>query len=325
MISNQIFAVCAEPYCVWGWDLEEENSQFISEIDGSYFEYICETHLSALDGDNAQRAAVALRINYHLSLETLFGLIGAMLQSPRYVPGWILKATTNQIREITSSLERGVMTFPTKLDPRPPYLDFETVVRLIFQHTPWPDDEDGKIFEGFVGLLHRLAHDFLDQANTQEYNSIKHGFRARAGGFSLAVGVQKEKGVPAAPEEMKSMGGSKFGTSFFVAEIIGEANRKRDPHFRLRRRSLNWLPDMTAEKMLLAATMIKNLKSILTLVSEPSSQAEFARPNDLDAFEAPWRKSVGIRNFDMARVISEAHISRATREELKGKLENREC
>jgi hypothetical protein len=39
--------------------------------------------------------------------------------------------------------------------------------------------------------VRRLAQQFLSEYFEPEYNSLKHGMRAHVGGFSVAVGVDK--------------------------------------------------------------------------------------------------------------------------------------
>jgi hypothetical protein len=44
-----------------------------------------------------------------------------------------------------------------------------------------------KIEISFSSLWKHFAEDFLRDGFSEEYNSIKHGFRLRIGGFSLAM------------------------------------------------------------------------------------------------------------------------------------------
>lgn len=114
-IQYSVFAVADEPHCVWGWDLAERNLRFLDGLDEEYFHYIAEVHQDHLNETQAQKAAIALRANYHLSLETLFGLIGAAVQAPDCAVAWLLKARTEQIRSLTKSLVDGSNLFPCKL------------------------------------------------------------------------------------------------------------------------------------------------------------------------------------------------------------------
>lgn len=87
------FAVRNQTYCVWDHDLSQRNDSFLRSLDGQYFRYQVEIHAPQLNGENAQRAAVALRAAYHHSLETLFSLLGALTQAPSCVAGWLPKCS----------------------------------------------------------------------------------------------------------------------------------------------------------------------------------------------------------------------------------------
>ena len=72
------FAVGEEVYCCWEHDLPQKNERFLASIDGGYFNYIALTHLEHIEGEDKQRAAIVIRSAYHLGLETLFSLLGAL-------------------------------------------------------------------------------------------------------------------------------------------------------------------------------------------------------------------------------------------------------
>lgn len=317
-IQNSVFAVLDEPFCAWGWDLAERNLLFLDGLDEGYFEYVARTHQEHLDGVDGQRAAIALRANYHLCLETFFGLVGAALQAPSCVAGWVLKVRTEQLRAFTKALADGTVPFPMawKIDHQ---FDFLTVAKLIFRYSSW-QKEDDKTVERFATMWHRLAGDFLDGEAIAEYNSIKHGFRARSGGFAMRFGVEHDYGVPPPEEEMGAWEGSEFGTSFFSADAIGSAGR-RSPHFTLRRHGLNWLPENTAGRMLLAAMSIKNLRSFLVIENgrQPGT-TQFCRPVDEEDYDRPWRRSPGVTSSSMDLIVETADILDLSREELRAKL-----
>jgi hypothetical protein len=316
-IQSRIFFVCDEPHCAWGWDLAERNLAFLDGIDEGYFEYIARTHHQHLEGEHAQRAAVALRANYHLCLETLFGLIGAALQAPDCAVGWVLKCSTTQLRTLTEALFRDTMGFPVQWEPVPS--GFDVVAELVMRNTAWASQDGDTTTDRFAILWSRLAQDFLDPNAIAEHNSIKHGFRARAGGFTIRIGFEREYGVTPPEKEMKSMGGSVFGTSFYAAEAIKDAPKvKRDPHFTLRRHALNWLPDDTAGRMLLAALSIKNVRSFLSVTNgRPPGEVVFVRPEDAEDFDRPWECSTGVTHTSIDRTVNEGHIHRASRDALR--------
>ena len=88
-MDRYVFAVADEPYCCWEYDLAERNQRFLATLDATYFHYVADRHFEEVEGENRQRAAVALRAAYHHGLETLFSLLGALTQAPDAVPAWL--------------------------------------------------------------------------------------------------------------------------------------------------------------------------------------------------------------------------------------------
>jgi hypothetical protein len=318
-IQRCVFAVVDTPYCVWAWDLVDRNLRFLDGIDAGYFIYVAETHLSHIQGEQAQLASVALRAAYHLSLETFFSLIGAALQAPDCVAGWVLKAQTGQIREVVEALRQRRMRFPMKWKVDPAVFGFAEIAKGVLQCAPWAQKEDDETVARFAVLWNRLADDFLDENMHAEYNSIKHGFRARPGRFSLRFGEEQEYGVRPPDEKMKLLGASVFGTSFYSAEsVAGAIEGGRDPHFMLRHHSLNWDPKATADLMVLTALSISNLVSFLAVANgRQPGEVKFTRPPDAAAFDEPWKRSVGVTHTNVDSIVSEENIVRYDRERLR--------
>ena len=104
-LEVRMFPVAAEPYCAW-W-LKDTNSDFLRGINTSYFRYLAEVHSKALDGEDKQRAAVALRTSYYHGLETLFMLIFAAVQAPKAVVAWLPKCRPVQLRKLVMETTSG--------------------------------------------------------------------------------------------------------------------------------------------------------------------------------------------------------------------------
>ena len=186
-IQQCVFSVGDASYCVWGWDLQDRNLRFLDGIDAEYFIYVAETHLGHIQGDRAQLASVALRAAYHLSLETFFSLVGAAVQAPDCVVGWMLKAQTAQIKQVVEALRRRTMPFPMKWKHDSTAFGFAEIAESALQRASWAQNKDDQTVKRFGMLWNRLADDFLDQNMSAEYNSIKHGFRARTPVGSVLV------------------------------------------------------------------------------------------------------------------------------------------
>jgi hypothetical protein len=118
----------------------------------------------------------------------------------------------------------------------------------------------------FAQVWSRLGQEFLDERWSAEYNSIKHGLRLKSAGFTLSVGVEDVPGIPAASEKMKTAGGSRYGSSFLIDEVIaGPGVAKRDPNFRGRDCSLAWNVERVAGCIQLIRWSLNNIISTLKI------------------------------------------------------------
>ncbi len=303
-MESVTFVVNETPYACWDWELQRKNLEFLDGIDAEYFKYAAEANLGHLEGDNKHRAALALRLSYSQGLETLLALLCSLVQSPECVIGWMLSYKNSELRNVVRKISDREDVY-SMLKDKP--VTWELLARHV--HSPLNFDEEKRkwIQKGFKHLWSQFAHDFLDESSSNEYNSAKHGMRARAGGFYLAVGPEENPGVPAPPEKMQSLGGSEFGTSFFIRERIVENN---NTNFRPRRHSRNWHPENLANGLILLSTSINNVVDFLRMINGVKPEkCRFMTPNSEAAFEQPWKHSVGVNNASFDLIIKPSDIS----------------
>src|SRR5262245_9256958 len=131
-------ASTARPWCVWEWDLRDRNLRFLERIDPDYFDYVIDLHAEQLDGSNAMRAAVAIRVAYHHALETLFTLLCATLQAPDCVVAWMPKCKTEQLRSLVKAISCESRV-PNKL--RLDVVSWRTLAAIVF-NASHPDPEE---------------------------------------------------------------------------------------------------------------------------------------------------------------------------------------
>ena len=171
----------------------------------------------------------------------------------------------------------------------------------------------------YAKLWQKLAHEFLDEVHIQEYNSLKHGFRIKSGGFALAVGKEHEYGVPPPANEMQLLGESEHGTTFFKLEPIGTTPGNRS--LRSRRISLNWKIEKIALLIQLVSMSIRNITSALQIINGSNpSELEFVRPTEDSDFDKPWQFSPGVTNCSFDFNIDEEQIVPTTKKELLKEL-----
>lgn len=203
-MQYSVFAVDETPYCVWEHDLKERNLRFVESIDHGYFEYLAIAHAPNLEGETRQKAAIALRTAYHHALETFFSLLCAFVQAPGCAVGWIQKCQSGQLRSLVRKIQEGRHHLFNRAGlPTITWQVLSETINLFSCEDPSRTLESQRLY---AILWSRFAADFLNDYHVKEYNSIKHGFRARAGGFTLAMGVEHEYGVPPPQEEMQIVG-----------------------------------------------------------------------------------------------------------------------
>jgi hypothetical protein len=305
------FAVDDRPFCVWEWDLEQRNTEFIDTLDPGYFEYVARFHVANIDGDDARRAAVSLRTSYAHGLESFFALLFACFQAPDCVPGWLARYQLSDLRALVKKVHNGR---PFKSKIATPATSWDELAAAVHGLTI-AEGEKQVLWRRELGYLWGgFARDFLDEEQSIEYNSLKHGFRVSPGGFSLRVGFEPEPGIPPPPEEMIGMGSSRFGSTYFKPEALaGQGGR----HFRIRRQSRNWIPENHYHGLRLLSGSMSNIINFLKILrgADPVT-TKIRRPENLEIYRYPWRLSAGTVSFNLDTVVSSKDIKEFTAEEV---------
>ncbi len=296
------FAVDENPFCVWEWDLAERNLEFVKGLDPTYFQYLAETSYRDIASANQQNAAVTLRTTYSHALEAFLAVLFATVQAPDCVPGWLTKYWPRDLRSLVEKTN-GPGNVRNKLGLE--RVTWSTVAAVIHGADPSTGTPRSELGGHFGRLWGRFANDFVDAGQTSEYNSMKHGFRVRPGGFKLAVGTEPAYGVPPPQEDMQMVGSSQFGSAFFsVIELGG-----RGPHFRIQRRSRNWVPENLYHGCRLLTMSIQNIIAHLRVRAGESRQdVVMTAPSDPGYFNAPWALSTGAFDLSMDFPVGDEDI-----------------
>lgn len=291
--------------------------EFLEGIDTEYFDYIIKVHLGAED---EKRSSIALRTTLHHAMETFFSLLGAYIQAPNCAYAWIEKCSNKGLRDFIGKIEKSNNSLFTKLNIEK--VSWENVAKSVFHRYMPGTEKNDKTQKLFALLWQRLAHEYMDQNYIDEYNSLKHGFRVRSGGFALSVGAEHEYGVPPPQNEMQLVGKSDFGTTFFKVEPIGKREGNRS--IRSRRVSINWKIEKVVLLTQLVSMSINNVVSALKIANDAKAETcRFLRPKDDEDFEKPWGYSPGVTNCSMDFVINEEEVIFVTKNELFAKLKDR--
>jgi hypothetical protein len=293
-MSDKLYEFCflvnTRPYAVYGWDLAEENFRFLNGVDHDYFSYLAKVHRNHLEGDDRQRAAIALRIAFHHAVETQLTLLLAIAQAPNCLFAWIPKCNTGDLRALVELTTKGPGTIFNLLGVDE--LSWRALARFLFSKIECVEEEQRSLIEAYGKLWSRLAHEYLSPKNQDEYNSLKHGFRNRAGGFTLAYGAEKKPGEAAAPEDMRVLGGSKFGSTFYVPEPLeGSPEGKKSRLIYMRPHSLNWNPKSMSEGLEVVAHSIEITIALLRVHLGGAPGAQISVPENLEDLAAAWKDS----------------------------------
>ena len=288
-MQSSIFAVNDEPFCLWEVDFAARNRAFLDGIDPDYFDYVLQTHINTED---EKRALVAIKLSLHHGTEAMFSLLGAFVQAPDCPYAWIAKCSNSELREFAERASREDASLITKLNI--PSISWHAVATAVFTTYQPGTKRQAETIKHFARLWGALTEELTEQAHIDEYNAMKHGFRARPGGFALAVGVEPAYGVPPPESEMKTLGQSAFGATFLKIEPLGAA--KGSPHIRSRQTSVNWSLERVILLHQLVYMSINNVVSALKVANgyAPSS-CRFLRPENDSDFEQPWTHSTGVK------------------------------
>lgn len=317
-MQNSIFLVNKEPYCLWDPDLEARNNQFLKGLDADYFDYTIKVHLEAEDD---QRASVAFKLTLHHALETFFSLLGAYVQAPDCAYAWLTKCSTEELRSLVLRITKGDSGIFTKLGIHP--VNWDTISQSVF-HTYMPGTErQAETIRLFSIMWKNLSDELNDPIHIDEYNALKHGFRVQRGGFGLSIGKQPSIGVPAPDSEMKLLGKSDYGSSFFTVESLTPGIKTRS--LRLSHTSVNW----SIERIILlnqhVHISINNVITALRMINGwPPSECKFLRPEENEDFDKPWTYTPKVMSMKWGKFADEQNAIPLTKEQILAELASHE-
>ncbi|WP_105199857.1 hypothetical protein [Pseudoalteromonas sp. T1lg10] len=284
-MKNNIFVVNNEPFCLWDEDLKDRNKEFLSGIDTEYFSLFVDMFES---NRTNERAALALRTAFHHALETLFSLIGALIQAPNCPYAWIAKYKTHQLKSFVERVNKEETDIFTSLNiERVTWTNLAQTVFIGF-------NKNTERYKEVVGLYSelwaKLANEFLKSVHHDEYNSIKHGLRIRSGGTALDIATSMEGAF--SEKKFEPYIYSENGTTTLKLERISSKDDERS--LRVTRSSVNWSAQKTALILQLVIYSIHNVVAKLKSINEPKiDELTYLMPDDDKSFTAPWEHASG--------------------------------
>ena len=317
-MNHFTFLVNDEPYRLWDQDAVHRTATFLDSIDPGFFSYLAEAHADNLDSqEHKRRVATASRMAYLHGIETFLTLAGAAVQAPQAAYAWVALAKTDLLRGVVERITMGDPMLHSEL--RDWDRTWEGLAQRVFvyagQENDWPQTG-----ESFGRAWRILAGEFLDENNQAEYNGLKHGFRTRSAGVKIAIGKQEQVGVAPPREEMKALGGSDNGSTFYVIEPVGpevKGNRSR----RSRRRTVNWTPETMIRGLQVIDVSIRNIVTFIRIIhGAPANTVQFHRLEGIADLAALLHDSIGVRSSTFDINLDESQIQATTKKELLDEL-----
>lgn len=306
-IQSYPFVINETPYCVWDEDIHQLNRRFIESIEPEYFDYLVQTHNVIRDETHTQHASIALRMAYGHAVETLLALICAAVQAPECVFGWMTKYKNNELDDLCAAITNGDH-FRTRLE-----LSERSWIGIAAVVWQGADEVIARTQSELYGTFwSMLAHEHLSDESRGEYNSLKHGMRAKATGMTISIG---ESG---SGTQMVKLG-NEFGTSYIMDERVVTHDRV---NLRFSQHARGWHPERFAKSLPGITASINNVKAFLQRWNKYQSATTVLQlPDDyIDVLLASKRELV--RSFKMGRPLDIPSASLVTKDAVLASYRN---
>ena len=212
--------------------------------------------------------------------------------------GWLEGYTNRELRETVQKISNGE-DVKTCMPDKP--VTWEKLSRRI--HAGVISDDDSRqeqLATGYARVWRQFASDLVNPLFQKEYNCIKHGFRARSGGFTFSFA-----NVP--------WPGSEDGSHFFGVERIGNSQN----NFIVHEYGVNWSPAKLVERLHLIAASISNvINRLLQWWKQPVTPDAFRYPDDFKAFQSLWDDGIKALALDFRQGVVESSIHLLSAEEI---------
>jgi hypothetical protein len=286
--TETIFCVDTKPWLIADPDIRGKNLEFLNGIDADYFIYCLEAHANAEESES-RHASVALQSTLHHALETLFSLIGVLVQAHNCGYAWIAKCQNSDLIKLVNKISACDDSLFTKL------LDLDiswsgiasVIVNLCQQesHASNPRQQADSLGK----CLSLLSLELIDGNSRDEYNSIKHGFRIKSGGYKLWMSTNDNaiRAPHATSDKMALITESEYGASFF--KLIPLSASKKERGLKPSRVYINWNLTRTIMLIEIAYTFIINVTSALKRLNGVTDELVCMTFPDPRELEKPWQ------------------------------------
>ena len=288
-ISYANFAVVDRGVCVWAKDIVRENIRYLQGLDPAFFVHMGNAHDLTQRPPEAAEAevathhqATALRLTCGIATETLFALLGAALQAPYCVFGWM---SLYRNKELVDLVERVHTGKPLRvIRPfQPP--SWEKIAATIYSPLPG----GSPVPQQFAQAWSRMAEDYLSDHTRDVHNSLKHGLRVAAGGFSVTATVE-DRSVTFTNETSHS---------YVSLRPIGKSKN----HYAIRRTAVPTDAGRDQAALSIVTASLSNVIAFLRAQAQEESFEPRLLIPDPDLFELFAKPGRGVKSFSFGENI----------------------
>lgn len=256
-----------------------------------------------------------IRALYGQALETFFAMLFATLQAPYCVVGWLQKYNRRDLLELINIVteNREFKLFKVFLKQN----RWECISETINLFDVTTSEHRNDFICQFAKFWKLLAKDFIDDRQSAEYNSIKHGFRIEHGGFKLSIGKNTSSGHPTDTKGQMLLGSSKYGSTIQKIEPLINSP-KNSKVFTLRRTSFNWDPKFLLKRLQLIGYSLCNIQSFIKAIHKGTPKKElFKVPDESTLFSESSLPNAGVSVFDMDYTVQYSSEFEPIEDEIK--------
>lgn len=161
-------------------------SMFLDALSPDYFSILSDLYANSLDRDDSWAVRLALRTTYGQAVEAFFALLFATLQAPLDPVAWLLLYKPGDIPSLLRRFESGEDLPSLIVLPEP--CSWEKLVSTLTPFSSHNVETAQQTAADLAAFWRRLTIEVLDPVASAEYNSFKHGFRARSASPVLHLG-----------------------------------------------------------------------------------------------------------------------------------------
>ncbi len=279
-LSMRAVPVCDTAIAWWSPGHQGENIKYLSSVQSNYYRIVA---IELMNSESREDPAVMLMIRSMRdhAAELLFATLLSLLQDPIATCIWMTKYSNERLRSSVGDLlsEKPILTWKGEV-----VYSIDSVVNDIFSgKSSLGTQYDEELNQKTTSFLRSLANQFVDPLYYLEYNSIKHGLRAKVTG-SKTASIRHRKS-PGADNQAELQSGDASIDSFHSNKAWGQSH-----HVTLSGQSLSWDSEQTCVQLCIINDIIEGIVTRLKMLNGFSGPFRWKMLDNLEAFEDCWKR-----------------------------------